>query len=67
MTMKGKKQRGSVPGPKPKFGVKMAFRVSVLLTQEQAKAIQEVAAASSQSASEWARDILLAALPKEIA
>ncbi|MHB8485525.1 MAG: hypothetical protein ACYDCM_07330 [Candidatus Acidiferrales bacterium] len=62
MEKKGKKRTG----PKPLFGEVAAYRVSIILTESQQRAIQEVAAAEGKSASAWAREIVLAALPKEI-
>jgi len=54
-------------GPKPIFGEKMGWRITVIVTKAQAKSIQSVAAAQGKTASEWAREILLHNLPKELA
>jgi len=54
------------PGPKPTFGEVAAYRVSIVLTESQQRAIQEVAAAEGKSASAWARAIVLEKLPKEV-
>jgi hypothetical protein len=56
----------SKSGPKPQFGEAMEFRVSIILTAKQARKIQEVAAAKGKSASAWAREIVLAALPEDV-
>jgi hypothetical protein len=53
-------------GPKPKFGETMKFRVSIIVTEKQAKAIQNAAELSGESASTWLRKIALAAIPREV-
>ncbi len=56
------------PGPKPIYGegATMDFRITVIVNKQQARIIQSVAAAENKSASAWARDILIAALPKAL-
>jgi hypothetical protein len=44
----------------------MDFRITVVVNRVQAELIKGVAAAKGQSASAWARDVLLKSLPKEI-
>jgi hypothetical protein len=56
----------SKPGPKPTYGDVMDFRITVIVTKKQARIIQSVAAAQNKSASAWARDVLIAALPQEL-
>ena len=58
----------SKPGPKPTFGEgnKMEKRISIVVTDSQAKAIQEIATAKGKSVSTWAREVVLAAIPEEV-
>jgi hypothetical protein len=53
-------------GPKPKFGETMKYRISVIVTERQLRAIQEAAELAGESASTWARKIVLAAIPREV-
>jgi hypothetical protein len=54
------------PGPNPQFSEKMNFRVAIVVTEKQLKAIQEAAEMAGETASTWARKIVLAAIPKGI-
>jgi hypothetical protein len=63
---KGRDPNAAKPGPKPMFGETMAYRVTVVLNKKQADDMASVAAAANKSASQWAREILLANLPQEL-
>jgi hypothetical protein len=44
----------------------MKYRISVIVTERQLRAIQEAAELAGESASTWARKIVLAAIPREV-
>jgi hypothetical protein len=66
MPKKKKLGPGKSWGPIPVYGEPMVGRITIVLTEKQAAAIREVAAAMGKTASTWAREVVLAAIPREV-